>query len=386
MLRAQYDVVVIGSSPLLMLAAIQWRRAGKSVLLVEAADALGGAWRIDRCAVGAQSFAHECACHLVEWYAGGYGLLQNLSSYPFVRLTPQPVKVWNSGRVENYLSRSSIVRDYVLSLRSLVIVLLKLGAACLGIGNSSVGTRWRALAEALVRIRFASRYRLPGLAQFGGLQGPERGFAEFVIHLHAQLERAGVDVARGRVLTLEEEEPTVVVCDDGSRIRCGKTILGESAELRSSGAEQGKNRTKGYHHVLISLPAAQVVARNSYVHFVDHAVFHRMTFVQDVRDADGAPLSFFLVQLRQPYEALASFADELGNVFSLYQTARGVDGLKVWKVIDGVYVPSRVDSVWQHYAGHNPALVRTIGDLARNAVLLNRTAALPPGAGTKVSQ
>jgi hypothetical protein len=377
-LPGRYDVIVIGSSPLLMLAAIRWRRAGRSVLLIEASDALGGAWKIGSCRIGARELQHECACHLIEWYAGGYRLLQELSSYPFVPLVPQPVKVWRNGRVEDYLSRSGIVRDYARYLRSAAILLAKLTLGPV-LGKRPASGTWRALREGIRRIVFASRYRLPGIVRFAALQGPAGGFAQFLGHIQNELRRQGVAIAQRRATSIVREGADFgVLCDDGSRFFCEKTIVGESTDLEhGAGAGRQHNSVKGYHHVLISFPASQVLVRNTYVHLADHPLLHRITFVQDVDLSQSERISLFLVQLREPYDQLAHLAGELNDVFALYRIATSVAELKVWKVIDEQYVSSSAESSWQEYEDDDPILIRTIGDLARRVISMNRQVRFP---------
>lgn len=383
MLLDRYDVIVIGSSPLLMLAAIQFRRAGKSVLIIEASDALGGAWKIDECRIGARELRHECACHLVEWYAGGYRLLQNLSTYPFVPLVPQPVKVWSNGRVADYMSKSSIILEYARHFRSAAILLAKLLVG-LVLRRRALHGRWRALRESVRRILFASRYRLPGVVQFDALRGPAGGFAEFLYHIHGELRRHGVARAHRRVTSVVREgSDSCLLCDDGSRFFCEKTIVGESTDLeRGIGRGRQKNNVKDYHHVLLSFPSAQVAVRNTYVHLVDHPLLHRITFVQDVHLPQSEPLSLFLVQLRKPYDQIADLAGELNEVFRLYPVASSTADLKVWKVIHGQYVASSVESSWQEYGDDDPVLIRTIGDLARRVISMHRQVRFPRNGDT----
>jgi hypothetical protein len=376
---ARYDVIIVGSSPLLMLAAIRWRRAGKTVLVIEAAEALGGAWKIDECRIGARQLRHECACHLIEWYAGGYRLLQNLSSYPFVPLQPQPVKVWSNGRVENYMSKSGIIREYARSLRSAGMLLAKLLLGPVLRNRRPVRGRWRAWRESIRRIVFAARYRLPGIVGFDALQGPAGGFAEFIHHIQGELRRQGVVIARRRATAIVREgADCIVLCDDGSRFRCEQPVVGESTDLER-GADGGRraNHVKDYHHVLISFPSSQVVVRNTYVHLADHPLLHRITFVHDVDLSQSEQISLFLVQLRQPYEQIGNLAGELNEVFELYRIATSVAELKVWKVIREQYVASSTESSWQEYGADEPVLIRTIGDLARRVISMNRQLRFP---------
>jgi hypothetical protein len=84
-----YDVVVVGSSPLLLIEALYLERQGKRVAILEGRDRLGGAWYtiplfgLDGVEVG---------CHYVERAREGYAFLEDDLGVP---LEPHSVKaVW----------------------------------------------------------------------------------------------------------------------------------------------------------------------------------------------------------------------------------------------------------------------------------------------------
>jgi len=93
-----FDVLVIGSSPLLLLEALYLEREGRTVAVVEKRSRLGGAWST-RPLWEFESV--EIACHYIERGRRGYAFLQE---YLGLALRPQSVKaVWmnTDGVLEN---------------------------------------------------------------------------------------------------------------------------------------------------------------------------------------------------------------------------------------------------------------------------------------------
>jgi phytoene dehydrogenase-like protein len=367
-----FDLVVVGSSPLLLLFALQATKAGHSVCIVERKPQLGGAWSLDRCDLEGAEVMHENACHLIEWYAGGYELLESLSGMPFVPNDPQPIRVWRSGKVAPYTSRLGIAREYLLAWRTIAYSMIKLGLAGVRI-RYTIPEAWYLLKRSLVQLRLETVHRLPGLLGYPGVCAPKDGFAAFVEALIDQAGAAGVVVRTSAVSGIARDgDGWRVTLYGGEALTCARVAVGQSTDIAAlDGAAAKPNHHSDYHHVLVGLPAADTRVRSPYVHFPDHPLFHRITYVEDVVTGDGRAFAVFLLQLRVPLDKVADLGAELAEICRLYEIASNTAGLVVLKSMEAQHVSSAFDSGWRGNRGDGPIVLKTIGDLSRSA-LANR--------------
>lgn len=81
-----YDAVVVGTSPVCYVAALAEEAEGKRVLMVDAAESVGGTWKT----IDLLGFTNvELGCHEIDADKGSYGLLQGLG-VPLSVMRPQP--------------------------------------------------------------------------------------------------------------------------------------------------------------------------------------------------------------------------------------------------------------------------------------------------------
>ena len=84
-----YDAVIVGTSPMSMIAALAERVAGKRVLMVDGADEVGGTWKTTEL-LGYSNV--ELGCHELDAIKSVYRLLEDLG-IPLAVMDPQPVFV-----------------------------------------------------------------------------------------------------------------------------------------------------------------------------------------------------------------------------------------------------------------------------------------------------
>jgi hypothetical protein len=366
-----FDVAVIGSSPLLMMYALHAKAHGRSVLLVNDGPQLGGAWSIDTHLFEGKRLEHENACHLVEWYKDGYELLERMSGVRFAPLHPQPVKIHADGKVELYTSASGILRSYLWQWIALALTVFKVIKAVIQGDNEKRALCLNDLSILMESIRIETRYRVLGLARFDGIYGPEGGFVRFVQHLVSRLDQEGIRVLSARVDGLQVTPDGAIHLDlDGARLSAAQVIVGESVDLTYPGVI--KTEYTRYFHVLVSLPSQNVLKRNSYVHYPDDPTIHRVTYVEDVTDHKGEQVAIFLIQLRRPLEEIGNFHAHFEYIQGAYRIVTDVTGMEVQKIISATHVARRSGSAWREFQGRSPVVIRTIGDISRNAILMRK--------------
>ena len=115
----KYDVVVVGSSPICAMKAIERRLAGFNVAVIEKSNQLGGAWKVTDIN-GTGEVEH--ACHLIECYKNSYKMIGDFLDIEFEVMKPQPVKIYQNGKSILYTSRISIIKDFICKSFILVSV------------------------------------------------------------------------------------------------------------------------------------------------------------------------------------------------------------------------------------------------------------------------
>lgn len=130
----RHDLVVLGSSPLLLIEAWLQARAGRSVTVIDQAPQLGGAWRS---MLGLGDYRVESACHVLENYRGFAAFLGEELGLPLEPMLPPPRLCDRQGNMVAYGSRRLVLRRMAhLALRLPVVA----GARLLEAGT---GGRWR---------------------------------------------------------------------------------------------------------------------------------------------------------------------------------------------------------------------------------------------------
>lgn len=353
-----------------MLFALKACAEGKTVCILEESASLGGAWSLDKSRFYDKEIVHENACHLIEWYLGGYELLEELSGVKFVLCKPQPVKVKKSGVVVPYTTKKSIMIDYLLIGRSLIYGVIKLILSTF----SFIYSRAEAINQifsALDRLRFDMRNRVLGITDYRGIFLPEGGYSNFVLKLIEKIDSTGVTIQRYKVKKVMKNNSKnwTIHVENGETLQCLEVMVGQSSDLvKVSDNVTTPNRYSKYHHILISLPACDVLIRNSYVHFPDNKFFHRITFIEDISVDQINKKSIFLLQLRSAFKKDYDLLNELSRVNNFYRFALSFNGFELIKIIDSKYVSSTNDSGLCPYYSSDFFILRTIGDLSRNLV------------------
>lgn len=101
LLSKNFDDAVIGSSPLMIIKAIQLAKKGRSVILIDRKKIFGGNWQTYNLK---DDNRVESACHLIEFFPGVYELLEKYSGMSFNVLNPQPIRILNKFLKINYSS------------------------------------------------------------------------------------------------------------------------------------------------------------------------------------------------------------------------------------------------------------------------------------------
>lgn len=345
-----------------MMMALRLKRAGRSVVLFESEDHLGGAWQVETVdGIGPV----ECACHLLEWYSGGYHLLTELSGVQFSKSNPQPVRVFPDGRVLPYTARSDFPKALYWATRSLAASLVRRALA----HPDQHENRDLMLRDSWRHLLFQLRYRISGTFAYDGIQRPAQGYISFTEQLCAQIERSGINVVVSRIDSIDVRANYAALRYAGKVIEATKVYVGESTQIAADGKiEEAASEPEDYFHIVIGLPADKVQLRSDYVHLPEDTLFHRITYVRDCDLDNGTRSTIFLVQLRRAMGEIPDFEMQLSNLLSRCGIARQAHIATVHKEFTKRYMRRRaLDTA--PLSGPVLHRLRTIGDLARNVLL-----------------
>ena len=252
-----FDDVVVGSSPLMLLVALDLAAKGRRVAVLDRTDQWGGAWQIAALGGGEQV---ETACHLIEMFPGVYPQLAAASGVPFARLAPQPVRVHPLGFKVRYFSR-------VLLLATGMRLIVGLGRAWFGQLRGRTDAR-NGVINFRSKLRSYLRYQLPAFLQPPVMQGPVQGFAVFLEGLMAACADAGVELRAAALTGLQREDGVWRV--DGPGLRAARVHLSTSVRLREVGAgrfDAPPVQERRRFAVVVDVAPEAIATRQSYVAF-----------------------------------------------------------------------------------------------------------------------
>lgn len=287
-------VAIVGSSPRLLMAALQFSSDGDEVTLFEQQAELGGAWRNETVDIGGVEVRVETACHLIEPFAGTYQALSDMSGTEFRPYRVQPV-AWRSSGYRLYASRWSI---------GLEGVRLVSGAFAATVGERlgpwaperfrRVGSRVPAAQRRSDVLEWWHR-RCPLIVTGAKVHGPVGGIAAFIDNLVNRLHLAGVEIRHCTVSFIEKlPDGAVAVTVGDVAEKFDRVVVGESTVLTESDA----GRMAEYSHVLLRIVGVDK-SLPSYVHFPGDPLIHRMSVSAVLNECE----TLLLVQLRE--EAVA---------------------------------------------------------------------------------
>lgn len=217
------NVIVVGSSPLLLLEALHQARLGRQVTVVESSDRLGGAWG-ELNLFGLRRV--EIAPHIVMYNRTTYDYFAKELKLNMRRMMPSPRYVWNSpiGRLWIPYALSPFVAYISAPLHY--------------IRNKQYRANFALIREEYFgRLGHATKLLL--LWIFAGrkpsIEYPMRGTLELLDRLKEQLVQAGVQVKLNTsVLSLEKTEQCAmrVQCSDDSTVTAVKVVMTRHQHIR----------------------------------------------------------------------------------------------------------------------------------------------------------
>lgn len=370
-----FDELVIGSSPLLQLYAVQAARKGLSICLVEKPGTAcwAGAWSCDNQPnVG----PIETACHLIEFYGNSYELLEDLAGHKFLPVEPQPVWINPDQSPRPYSSKWGIVRNSFRSVVrlpfSVVIQLMRQSGL---IFRSQDDTRQKSsVSQRLSKCRSQISGQLFYCWKFKGVFGPSGGHQEFIASLQSQLGLSGVTIMRTFATHAnfdDTQRSWTIESSENAALSARKIVIGDSTSLSISygdGHEIALSpKYAVYTHCLYSTDRDSVLIHNPYIQLPRDPLVHRISFLKSSEGSKGEDKAILLVQLRKKIEILTSESEAVENVLKDYSILSHSAELTHINEFSRPYVASSPEPAsLEPFPENTIQHIRTHGDLARN--------------------
>lgn len=272
------DVLIVGSSPLMLLHAIELAKCHKKVYLVDKESVLGGCWKYGFL----DDLPIESACHLIEPFDGIYSILEELTGVEFTPLDPQPVRLYRYGLLPKFSTRGFLLCRFLKSILTIIASKFVSGFALLRNGDRN---RVKALTSRAIDCRAEVldffRFHVPLFYKpYLVVKGPKVGYVGFINALKESALHHGVNIMEKQVVELKAEAGIwSVVEQDGEILRCKEVVLTSSTglETKNDGVYKlSEQRSFFKKHILISVPIGEICVKQTYVHVGVKSKFARL--------------------------------------------------------------------------------------------------------------
>lgn len=320
-----FDIVLVGSSPLIILEAILKSKRGFKVCILDSNQNFGGSWSYDQISSG---FLIEQACHLIEPVPDIYSILESFSGVPFSVLNPQPARCLGGHIFIPYSNKLLVLLAGV----RMIVKFAYLYLASLVLKNISKDLLYNYASKTT----YFFRTQLPFLFSFRNFpcKAPVNGYANLIENLILNAESLGVVFRKYDVIKASFSNQTSIwtlLSEDASIISCHNLGITSSTNLRPStpyslDAESSIKRTR--HTALFSIPSVDVITPHSYV------AFSFDKYITRVSRIESPPLNqdlYYLVEMKDSYDIdfISSYVNDLFYSISLQSHPYSARLLKV---------------------------------------------------------
>lgn len=363
------DLTVIGSSPTALAYAIKNAKVGVKTIVVERESHLGGAWQIRELDCGARV---EIACHLFEYYTGGYELLSKYSTVPFDVQEAQPFKLLTNGKERPYSTKSSILGEFLyLATGYVVVCAVTLLNALLPQRAKLMQQRTLDSSAWRTQLKFQYKQKVNRLYRFNGIRFPRGGVDVFVSGLAARFESLGgrIVVNECGLTLIRKDSSWKLLGRNGCAFESTRVAMTESARLEMFIGENSEfslvPRYTTYWHLLVSLPSNQVRRAISYVHLPENPEFHRVTIIDVPRLERGR--AYYLIQSRVAFEKYSDALDAAAGLLRKIGIIEAMTEVTIEAKFVQAFVQSKKDTdLPSGVELVGVEIIRSIGDVARN--------------------
>jgi len=261
----EYDAIIIGSSPLMLIQAIELSRSGKSICILDIGEKFGGLWQNLIIENGEEV---ECGIHLLEHFPSVYETLEEFSGVEFAPLQPQPVRTEVNGVTRKYASRLSIISTFIISSLRFFYLRTK-NTLSYSFSEYDLDKMVSNRLKIVDFVNFLHKNLLKGTL----IQAPVNGYVDFTNKLIENCKKSGCKSLSDRVVSVRKASDKWLVEVKDNHIFASSIYCSASALLTQQSecfftSISGKKLTA--HHLVIEVGHNQTTAPLSYHYFVSN--------------------------------------------------------------------------------------------------------------------
>ena len=380
MIDRTINSIVVGTSPISILIAISLVKSGRNVLIIEKNNYFGGAWKSFKIKDGIVS---ETSCHLIEHYRNVYRIIEDISDIKFRYCTPQPIKLYNSGKRELYTNQRQFFRELYNQLLTLFkiptsIIIQSINRLLPQEKRINKGSGINKAAAKFIwdRFVFFILHRVPAYITFKGIMEPSCGYTHFIEHLIANAKKEGIVFLQDEVCAVSlAKDSNILNLKSGVQVECEKLYIPESLSLTNLDGlvevfgSLSKIKLTSYWHILITLHnASHPEMVSSYIHLPDNTLFHRITLDKNHISKEGQQL---LIQARFNPQLRSDLNELISDLLLHANICISLPNFTLRQIFSECLIASKRDCMFTSGVQKNDAIevFPSIGDIARNIAI-----------------
>ncbi len=362
-----FDVVVVGSSLISIMKAIEESAKGRKVCVIEKRNDLGGAWSVQEVeGVG----LIETAGHLLEYYKGSYEKMSKLLNIKFVKMEPQPVKVYPDGRVELYQTRYSLISRSARDMSRYSVIIIVRGINTFLLDRIKI-KKWGNfyLSTLKKEMMFFFKYRFCGFLDFNGIHMPVGGFSIMSKKIQEAIHNNGIYCFTGvNVSEIKMQGDRAIITAGGEKIITKKVFISQSSNVSLIGSGITLNRVnkfKVYPHVLVHVSRLKKQNFPHYIQVRQDVDFRRIGFSRDYSaNSKGA---LFLIQTRFNMENDTLIKEKILHLLTKCDLIENKTQIEIKHYFNDSYIGSSEDSAFIPGKINNViTCLESVGDITKN--------------------
>ena len=223
-------MVILGTSPVLLIEGLFRARAGQKVVFIDDAPAPGGAWSSTS---ALQCDNVEGACHLMVNYSGVYDFLANRCEIEMEIVSPQPLILHKGSLVPFNTTSQILTRSFSLAARIGLVSAIR-AVELLTFNKWRFGpTKDYSISRAFQNLTKRRFCPLIGPDTRKAFRYPKGGSPRMIKHLMDTLSALSAEFiqAKAEGITIDDKNHVSVQIDTGTEISSNELVVSESASL-----------------------------------------------------------------------------------------------------------------------------------------------------------
>jgi hypothetical protein len=294
--KDNFDVVVVGSSLISVMKAIEKSKKDLKVCLIEERNNFGGMWSTNEIE-GYGSM--ETSCHLLEYYKGSYEKISSLLNIEFETMKPQPIRLFSNGKEKLIQPRLSLLTQPLKEFIRLFAIILVRFINFFLFKRFKIN-KWKDidLTGVVKDVKFTFKHKFSGFLSFKGNQIPIGGYSIFPKKIMEAIQKHNIySISGKKVSEIKVDSDKVILKIGSEQITAREVYISESTNTNILNFNVGPKKTntfKEFPHSLVCINSLKKENFPNYIQFKDDDLFQRLVFLKNHYQETNEAL--FLIQ------------------------------------------------------------------------------------------